>query len=156
MFLSCHLLEDKHSEDIWLLESGCSNHMTGNKNLLSSLDASITSEIMLGDRTSIKAEGKGIVPILTKQNQNKYISYVYYVPQLKHNLISVGQLMEHGYDVLFQKNTCYIYDKDPHKILIAKVEKTKSRMFPLSLRSQNTRNSLVHNISGIHEITSKK
>ena len=89
--------------------------MTGNKNLLSSLDASIASEIMLGDHTSIKAEGKGIVPILTKQNQNKYIPDVYYVPQLKHNLISVGQLMEHGYDVLFRKNTCYIYEKDPHK-----------------------------------------
>ena len=57
--------------------------MTCNKRILSSLDASITLEITLGDRTSIKAEGKGIVPILTKQNQNKYIPDVYYVHQLK-------------------------------------------------------------------------
>ena len=150
MFLSCHLSEDKQSEDLWLLDSGCSNHMTSNKRLLSSLDASITSEITLGDRTSIKAEGKGIVPILTKQNQNKYIPDVYYVSQLKHNLLSVGQLMEHGYDVLFQKNTCNIYDKYPHKILIAKVEKTKNRMFRLTHRSQNTRKYLVHNMSRIY------
>ena len=107
---------------------------------------------MLGDCTSIKDEGKGTIPILTKKNQNKYIPDVYYVPQLKHNLLSVGQLMEHGYAVLFQKNTCYIYDKHPHKSLIAKVEKTKSRMFPLTLRSQNTNQYLVHNISRIDEI----
>ena len=31
MFLSCHLSEDKQSEDIWLLDSRCSNHTTGNK-----------------------------------------------------------------------------------------------------------------------------
>ena len=90
MFLSCHLSEDKQSADIWLLDSGCSNHMTGNKNLLSSLDASITSEITLGDCTSIEAEGKGIVPILIKQNKKKYIPDVYYVPRLKQNLLSVG------------------------------------------------------------------
>ena len=59
--------------------------------------------------------------------------------------------MEHDYDVLFQNNTCYIYDKDPHKRLIAKVENTKSRMFPLTLRSQNTNQYLVHNISRIDE-----
>jgi len=76
--------------------------MTGNKNLLSYLDASITSEITLGDCFCINAKGKGIVLILTKQNQQKYIPNVYYVPNLKHNLISVGQVMEHGYDVYFK------------------------------------------------------
>eukprot|EP00253_Pinus_taeda_P004164 PITA_04164 len=43
MFLSCNFFEDTHNKDFWLLDSGCSNHMTGNKNLLSYLDASITS-----------------------------------------------------------------------------------------------------------------
>ena len=59
--------------------------------------------------------------------------------------------MEHDYDVLFQKNTCYVYEKYPHKRLIEKILKTKNRMFPLTLRSQNTRQSLVHNISKIYD-----
>lgn len=43
MFPSWHLSEDNHSEDVWLPDSGCNNHMTGNKNLFSYLDVSITS-----------------------------------------------------------------------------------------------------------------
>jgi len=109
--------------------------MTCNKNLISYLDGSITIEITLGDHSCIKVEGKGIIPILTKHNQHEYIPGVYYVPNLKHNLISVGQLMEHGYDVIFQGNTCYTYNKPPNIRLIAKVEKTKNRMFPFTIRS---------------------
>lgn len=69
MFLSCNLSEDTHNKDIWLLDIGCSNHMTGNINPLPYLDASIISEITLGDRSCIKAKGKGIAPIPTKENQ---------------------------------------------------------------------------------------
>jgi hypothetical protein len=48
MFLSCHKTEEQH-KDLWLLDSGCSNHMTGNKDLLSCIDSSISSDITLGN-----------------------------------------------------------------------------------------------------------
>ena len=51
--------------------------------------------------------------VLTKENKHKTIHGVYYVQHLKHNIISVGQLMEHGYGVIFQGRTCYIYGKLP-------------------------------------------
>ena len=60
MFLSFHVYEYAHNEDLWLLDNGYNNHMTGNKNQLSYLDASIISEINLRDRSHIKVEGKGI------------------------------------------------------------------------------------------------
>ena len=47
----------KKVHDIWYLDSGCNNHMTGNLNLFSSLDNSIQTDVTLG---------KGIVGILTK------------------------------------------------------------------------------------------
>jgi sarcosine oxidase delta subunit len=130
MFLSCHTSEEGHSKDLWLLDSGCNNHMTGNKDLISCMDTSIKSEITLGDDSQVKSLGKGIVYVLSKQNQKKDIHDVYYVPNLKHNLISVGQLMEHGYDVLFKGSTCLILDKSPSRKLIAKIQMTKNRMFP--------------------------
>jgi transposase InsO family protein len=89
MFLSCHKSEEQ-PKDIWLLDSGCNNHMTGNKYLLSCIDSSISSNITLGNDSLVKFQGKGIVPILTKQNENKDINNVYHVPDLKHNLLSVG------------------------------------------------------------------
>jgi hypothetical protein len=33
LFLSCQLTEQIHNKDVWLLDSGCSNHMTGNHDL---------------------------------------------------------------------------------------------------------------------------
>jgi hypothetical protein len=65
MFLSCHKTEEQ-PKDLWLLDSGCSNHMTGNKDLLSCIDSSLSSNITLGNDSLVKVQGKRIVPILTK------------------------------------------------------------------------------------------
>jgi hypothetical protein len=72
MFLSCHKIEEQH-KDLWLLDSGCNNHMTGNKDLLSCIDSSISSDITLGDDSLVQVQGKGTVPILTKQDVKKDI-----------------------------------------------------------------------------------
>ena len=82
--------------------------MTGNKELLSCIDSSISSDITLGNDFLVKIEGKGTVPILTKQKVKKDIHNVYHVPDLTHNLLSVGQLIEHGYKVLFEGASCRI------------------------------------------------
>jgi len=89
MFLSCHKSEEQ-PKDLLLLDSGCSSHMRGNKDLLSYIDSSISSNNTLGNDSLVKVQGKGIVPILTKQNVKKDINNVYHVPDLKHNLLSVG------------------------------------------------------------------
>ena len=59
MFLSCHVAEEFNNRDIWLLDSGCSNHMTGNQDMFSILDDSVKSEIKLGDDHKVNALGKG-------------------------------------------------------------------------------------------------
>ena len=60
---------------------------------------------------------------------------IYYVPGLMCNLLSVGKLLEKEYRVFFKKKVCTIYDKYPSKQLIAIVEMTKNRMFPLIMRN---------------------
>lgn len=37
---------------------------------------------------------------------------VYFVDGLKHNLLSVGQLVNKGYQLQFKENTCTIKDKN--------------------------------------------
>jgi hypothetical protein len=136
MFLSCHKTEQQ-PKDLLLLDNGCSNHMTGNNKLLPCLDSSISSNITLGNDHLVKVQGKGIVPILTKQNVKKDISNVYHVPELKHNLLSVGQLIEKGYKVLFEGASCKINDRKPSRKLISEIYMTPNRMFPLTLRIAN-------------------
>jgi hypothetical protein len=89
--------------------------MTGNKELFSCIDSSLSSDITLGDDSLVKVQDKGTLPIFTKQDVKKYIHDVYHVPDLKHNLLSVGQLIEHGYKVLFEGASCRIYDKTPNR-----------------------------------------
>ena len=40
MFLACNTMHAP-SDKVWLLDSGCSNHMTGNKDLVANLDVSV-------------------------------------------------------------------------------------------------------------------
>ena len=86
MFLSCQVSEQVLDKNIWLLDRGCSNHMTGHKDFISNLNTSATTTISLGDIHLVKALGKGVVPVLTNHDEVKNIYDVYYVPNLKHNL----------------------------------------------------------------------
>ena len=79
---------------IWFLDSACSNNMTRNKKLFSSLDTSIQSEVKLGNECKVKVNGKGVIVVYSKNGERRTIHDVYYVPGLMCNLLSVGQLME--------------------------------------------------------------
>ena len=130
LFLTCNATQE-NSSNFWLIDSGCSNHMMGNKGLITNLDDSVKIEVKFGTDNVIKVIGKGMVNILTKQKQKRHIPDVYYALGLKHNIISVGQLTQKGYNVIFKGDDCIIYDKPPNKRLIAKIKMTKNRTYPI-------------------------
>eukprot|EP00253_Pinus_taeda_P012826 PITA_12826 len=115
-------------------DSGCSNHMSGNAEMFSNLYESVKSKVTLGTRRKVPVMGKGRVNVVTKKREKKYISDVCFVPGLKHILISVGQLMQKGYNVFFENDVFTILYRIPSKQLIAKVQMTNNRMFPLNIR----------------------
>lgn len=78
------------SSNIWFLDSGRSNHMIGNSGLFASLDDSMKSGVKLGNDSKVSIIGKGVINILTKNGEKRYILEVLCVPSLKHNLMSVG------------------------------------------------------------------
>lgn len=132
LFLACNaVIENK--KDVWYLDSGCSNHMTGDKELFISLDNNVKSDVTLGNDNKVSVEGKGSISVLTNNGEKKYISDVFYVPGLKHNLMSIGQMVGKGYIVDFKKNICTILDRSPSKKCIARVDMTGNRMFPLKI-----------------------
>jgi hypothetical protein len=134
LFITCHVAQENAS-NIWFLDSGCSNHMTGNKELFEDLDTSVKSQIKLGNDNIVEVMGKGAINVITKTGK-KTIPDVYFVPGLKHNLISVGQLTQKGYRVSFENNVCTIFDIPPSKMVIAKIKMTNNRMFPLHMKSE--------------------
>ena len=60
---------------------------------------------------------------------------MYFAPGMKHNLMSIGQLIQNGYKVLMENDRCVIQEKDGSKNLLAAVQMTKNRMFPLRIKT---------------------
>ena len=92
--------------------------MIGDLNLFSILDTSIKTNVTLGNNVQITVLGKGTIDILTKQGESKYIPDIYHVEGLKHNLLSIGQLLQKGYRVYMEDEHCVIKDKRPSDQLI--------------------------------------
>eukprot|EP00253_Pinus_taeda_P033983 PITA_33983 len=134
VLLACNMAKT-NSEDIWFLDSGCSNHMTGNIALFSDLDQNVKSEVTLGTDSKISVMGKGEVKIFRKKSEKKTIADVYYVLGMRCNLLSIGQLVHKGYNVFFKNDVCTIMDIPPSKRCIAEVKMTRNRMFPLRIRA---------------------
>ena len=93
------------------------------------------SQVTLGTDNKVSVMGKGEVKVLTKKGEKKTISDVYYVPRMKCNLLSIGQLIQKGYNVFFVNDVCTIMDKPPSKQCIFEVKMTRNRMFPLRMKA---------------------
>ena len=127
--------------------------MTGNLNLFSRLDNSVQTDVTLGNNVQVTVLGKGTVDILTKQGESKYIPNVYHVEGLKHNLLSIGQLIQKGYRVYIEDDHCVIKDKRPSNQLIEKVPMTSSCLFPLRIVPDMKGKT---NIGGVFKAESKE
>ena len=80
-----------------------SNHIYWSiKDLFTEIDDTISGEVTFGDSSKISVKGKGTITIVLKNGDKKYINDVYYIPALKSNIISLGQLVEKGYNIQMQ------------------------------------------------------
>jgi len=97
----------------------------------SDLDESFRSTITFSDNSKVYVMGKGNVKICTKENVNQIILNVFFIPDLKTNLLSIGQLQEKGYEVSIKGGICRIQDEKLG--MIAQVKMSLTQLFPLYL-----------------------
>ncbi|KAI3672709.1 hypothetical protein L6452_38806 [Arctium lappa] len=91
-------------KSIWHVDSGCSRHMTGNMSCLQHFKHINGGHVAFGDNlTGGKITGKGNV---TKGKMT--FEDVYYVDQLKYNLLSVSQVCDKQHRILFTNTECMI------------------------------------------------
>ncbi|CAL2230472.1 unnamed protein product [Prunus armeniaca] len=134
-FANCAISE-KSANGEWYVDSGCSNHMTGNKEMLIDINASVTGKVQMPTGELVSIAGMGTL-VLDTSSGTKYIREVMYLPGLRENLLSVGQMDEHGYHLVFGSSMCSIYDDSSLKNLIMKVAMRKNKCYPLSLSSND-------------------
>ena len=76
--------------DVWYLDNGASNHMTGDREKFREIDTTIASSVTFGDGSTVEIKGKGSV-VFEGQLGDQWVLYdVYYIPKLKSNLVSLG------------------------------------------------------------------
>jgi hypothetical protein len=78
MFINFDVSQDSNKY-LWLINSGCSRHMTRNRNMFARQDNSIKIEVKLVDDKVVNVIGKGTVRVPAKQGENKNILDVYLV-----------------------------------------------------------------------------
>jgi len=115
-----------HASDCWLIDSGYPNHMTNDENLFKQLDKSSVSNVRIGNGEYIPIKRKGTVAI-DGNSGIKLISDVLFVPEIDQNLLSVGQLLEKGYSVVFKDKHCLI--SDPARLEIFTIKMKGKRLF---------------------------
>lgn len=132
-FYACQLAMEK-KEDVWYVDSGCSNHMMEDASIFYKLDTTTTTQITMGNSAVVKSKGKETIAVASKKGR-MLIHDVLLVPDLAQNLRSVGQLIEHGHVVHFEGVMCRIYDKVKNKReLMTVVNMEKNRNSPLILK----------------------
>nr|GFB39940.1 integrase, catalytic region, zinc finger, CCHC-type, peptidase aspartic, catalytic [Tanacetum cinerariifolium] len=98
---------------LFIVDSGCSKHVTGNLTLLINFVEKFLGTVKFGNDqiASILGYGDLVQGAVT-------IKKVYYVEGLNHNLFSVGQFCDADLEVAFRKSTCFIRDLKGNDLLI--------------------------------------
>lgn len=122
----------ERDEDVWVLDTGASNHMTGRREALTSLDMSVGGTVRFGDGSLVEIEGMGSVLLQTRKNGHKVLSEVYYIPKLRSSIISIGQLEEGGCKIEIENGYCEVYDVE--RSLLARAPRVKNRLYLLKMQ----------------------
>nr|GEW39063.1 hypothetical protein [Tanacetum cinerariifolium] len=99
---------------LFIIDSGCTMHMTGNLKLLCNFVENYMGSVHFGNDQFAPILGYGDLV-----QGNITIKRVYYVKGLNHNLFSVGQFCDVDLEVAFQKSTCFVKDLHGNDLLTA-------------------------------------
>lgn len=127
---------NKDEENVWYLDNGASNHMSGDRRYFSHIDDSITGKVRFGDDSRIDIRGKGTIEFTDRNGEARKITDVYFIPDLKSNIISLGQATESGCDVRMRGEELIMHDREGK--LIAKAIRSKNRLYKVRMGLKET------------------
>ena len=126
---------DHHTSDLWYLDIGATNHMTGQQNFFTTLDEVADSFAKFGDDSCVNIKGRGSVVVLHQDRQRLSFGNVLFVPKLCANILSLGRLDEEECKMTMFGGRLTIHDRDG--ALLAEVHRTKGRLYLLRLKVED-------------------
>nr|GEX97476.1 hypothetical protein [Tanacetum cinerariifolium] len=119
---------------LFIVDSGCTKHMTSNLKLSCNFVEKFLGTVRFGNDQFAPILGYGDLV-----QGNVTINRVYYVEGLNHNLFSVGQFCDADLEVAFRKSTCFVRDLQGNDLLVCN---RGSDLYTISLQ-ESTSSTLV-------------
>ena len=119
--------ESNGEDNMWYLDNGACNHMTGDCRYFKWIDKEITGKVKFGDDSRIDIKGKGSIEFVDKNGETRTMCDVYYIPDLRSNIISLGQATEAGCDIRL-KGECLTMHDQAGKLLV-KATRSRNRLY---------------------------
>ncbi|KAA3477322.1 pleiotropic drug resistance protein 3-like [Gossypium australe] len=157
MFTSSCFATNRNIKKHWLIDNGCTNHMTSDESIFKEIDRSCTSRVRIGNGQFIQAKGKD--DVLTNTSVTKAISDVLLVPEINQNLFNIVQLLEKKYAVVLKDMGCIIFDLIGKVVSVNMIDRSfvldwnfeASSAYTNSLDNQLCKSDLVENITKIED-----
>src|SRR3954463_13278620 len=127
----------------WYLDSGFSRHMTGRRSTFQDLVLKPGGEVKFGGDQKGKIIGSGTI----KFGNSPSITNVLLVEGLKHSLLSISQLSDNGYDIIFNQKSCKAVSQKDGSILF--MGKRKNNVYKTDL--QDLKNHKVTYLMSVSE-----
>ncbi|XP_022024788.1 uncharacterized protein LOC110925125 [Helianthus annuus] len=124
--------ENESNSNVWYLDNRASNHMTRNKSFFSELNERITGRVRFGDGSCVGIGGKGSILIEGKTGEQRLMTDIYFIPDIRSNIIRLGQATEHRCDIHMKGE--YLTMNDSTKKLLMKVPRMKNRIYIIKLK----------------------
>ena len=109
--------------------------MTYDKQFIEELRDIEVKRVRIGNGEHLEVKGKGTVAI-TSYEGTKFIPDVLFVPKIDQNLLSVGQLLNKGYKVLFENKQCLIKDASGKDLFNVKMKGKSFALNPMAFISR--------------------
>ena len=98
---------------LWYLNNGCSRHMIGDRSLFKVFESKKGGNVTFGDGNKSQIKGKGIISLPGLLD----IENVLYVEGLRVNLLSISQICDQDFMVLFSKGKCLVMNESGKKLI---------------------------------------
>ena len=98
---------------LWYLDSGCSRHMIGDRTLFKTFKSKKGGNITFGDERKSQIKEKGIISLPRILD----IANVLYVEGLRVNPLSISQICDQEFMVLFSKGKCLVLNESNEQLI---------------------------------------
>ena len=123
---------ESDTDTAWYLDTGASNHMTGEASVFAELNKKVSGTVRFGDGSLVDICGRGTVMFAMDGGRHRALTNVYWIPRIKTNIISIGQLDEIGCPTHVENGVMIIRDRQ--KKLIAKAPRMRNRLYMVHLQ----------------------